>query len=58
MDDCKRYLLDRLQEPSTWRGFALLLAAAGVSMTPELENALVAAGLGLSGLIGVLTRDR
>lgn len=53
----RRYLLDRLKEPSTWRGLALLATAAGVTLTPEQMQAIVAAGLAASGLIGVFTRD-
>lgn len=52
------YLLERAQEPSTWRGAVLLATAAGVNLAPELLNAIVTAGLGLAGLLGVLTKDR
>lgn len=51
------YLVQRLQEPSTWRGLILLLTAAGVSLEPALAEAIIATGLALAGLVGVLTRD-
>ena len=44
------YILDRLKEPSTWRGIALLLGAFGVHVAPELLPAIggaVAAGIGV-----------
>lgn len=54
----KTYLLERLREPSTWRGLILIAAAAGVPVAPELAEAIVAAGMGLAGLVGVLTADQ
>ena len=53
----KSYLIDRAREPSTWRGVVLLLTAIGVPIAPELSEAIVSAGLGIAGLIGVLTAD-
>jgi hypothetical protein len=52
------YFLDRIKEPSTWRGAILFLTAIGVPIVPELQTAIVAAGLGIAGLLGVLTADR
>lgn len=51
------YLLQRAQEPSSWRGLALLATAVGVNIAPEMLNAIVTAGLGIAGLIGVVTKD-
>jgi hypothetical protein len=52
------FILDRLREPSTWRGLALLAAACGVTITPERMDAIVSAGLAISGLIGVFVPDK
>jgi hypothetical protein len=52
----KQYILDRAKEPSTWRGFILFLTAVGVPIVPELQTAIVSAGLGIAGLIGVVTK--
>lgn len=52
----KQYILDRAKEPSTWRGAILFLTAIGVPMAPELQSAIVSAGLGIAGLIGVVTK--
>ena len=54
----KSYLLDRMKETSTWRGLVLLLTALGVPMAPGLSDAIIAAGLGLAGLIGAVMPDR
>ena len=51
------YLLERLYEPSTWRGIILVLTAAGVHISPELEKSIVSVGLSVVGLIGILTKD-
>jgi hypothetical protein len=54
----KQYILDRAKEPSTWRGAILFLTAIGVPIAPQLAEAIVTAGLGLAGLVGILTPDR
>lgn len=53
----KQHLLERLKEPSTWRGMIMLLTAFGIAMTPEMIEAIIATGTGLAGLVGVLTTD-
>lgn len=45
-----------LSEASTWRGLVLIATALGVRLEPEQIDAIVAAGLALSGLIGVFWR--
>jgi len=47
-------VLERLTENSTWRGIILLLTAAGVRLEPEFQNAIIAAGLSIVGLINVI----
>ena len=54
----KDYIIARLGESSTWRGLTLLLTAAGVTISPELSTAIVSFGLGLAGLIGVVSKER
>jgi hypothetical protein len=54
----RQYILDRVREPSTWRGAILFLTAIGVPIAPQLADAIVTAGLGIAGLVGVLTPDR
>lgn len=54
----KYYILERAKEPSTWRGAILFLTAIGVPIAPELQNVIITAGLGLAGLLGVLTSDK
>ena len=54
----KAYVLDRLQEPSTWRGITLLLTAFGIPMAPGMAEAIVSVGLSVTGVIGVVTKDK
>ena len=54
----KAYILERMKEPSTWRGLTLLLTALGVPLAPGLSDAIIAAGLGLAGLIGAVMPDK
>ena len=50
------YLLDRLNENSTWRGILLVLTALGVSLSPQNQEAITAAGLGLVGAINIFRK--
>jgi hypothetical protein len=52
-----RYMVARLGEASTLRGGLYLLTAAGVAIRPEVGEAIIAAGMALAGLIGVLLPD-
>ncbi len=47
----------QLKQPSTWRGFALLATASGVSISPEQAHAIVALGATLAGAIDVFKND-
>lgn len=51
-----RYIIERLAEPSTWRGFILILTSLGVGIAPELVAPVIAAGTGLAGVVGVFTK--
>lgn len=51
------YFLARAKEPSTWRGAILFLTAIGVPIAPAMSDAIVTAGIGLAGLIGMITSD-
>lgn len=54
----KSYILSRAKEPSTWRGAILFLTAIGVPIAPQLGEAIVTAGLGIAGLIGIFAPDK
>ena len=50
------YLLTQLGQSSTWRGILMVLTAVGVSLNPQHQEAIVAAGLGLVGAINILRK--
>lgn len=57
MKTAVKFIAARLSEPSTFRGIFLLLTAAGVTLRPELQAAITAVGLALTGLVGVVVPD-
>lgn len=52
------FILERGKEASTWRGLVALLTAVGITISPELTEALVSAGLAIIGILGVVTADK
>lgn len=52
------YLIARLQEPSTWRGLVLIATACGAMLSHDQQEAIVTAGLLVSGLIGAAVPDQ
>jgi len=51
-------VLEKLSENSTWRGLLLIATALGVKLEPDLQNAILAAGLGAIGLINVVRKGK
>ena len=51
-----QYLIERLKEPSTWRGIFMLLTALGLNIAPELQDSILQAGVALVGVVGVVTK--
>jgi hypothetical protein len=52
------YALNQLSQNSTWRGIILVATALGLKLDPELQNQILAAGLGLVGVINVLRKGK
>lgn len=50
-----QYIIDRIKEPSTWAGVAVLLTAVGVETTAE-ELALV--GAAIAAVLSIIMRER
>ena len=53
-----KYILDRLKEPSSWRGLVMIATAFGVTVNPELLNSIIIVGTGLAGVIGFVFKDK
>jgi len=56
MTTLKQYVLDRLQEKSTWLGLIGLLGAIGVVVTPDQAQTVAAGGAALAGAVLAATR--
>jgi hypothetical protein len=54
----KNYLLSRLREASTWRGIIMLATAIGIPIAPALAESIIAAGLAIAGIVGMLIPDQ
>ena len=54
----RRYLMARMQEPSTWRGIVLIATAFGTAISPPQQEAIVTVGLMIAGLIGAAFPDK
>ena len=54
----KQWILDRLSEPSTYRGIILVLTAVGVQIQPAMIEAIISIGIGAAGVIGMVTADK
>lgn len=52
-----RFVVARLKEASTYRGLMLILTGLGVAIRPEVGEAIVACGVSLAGLVGVVMPD-
>jgi hypothetical protein len=51
-------ILDRLKEPSTWKGLIVVLGAFGIAIEPEMQTHIIAVGGGLFGIIEILRREK
>ena len=51
------WVIARMREPSTWKGIIALAAAFGVVISPEYAAIILAAGVGMAGLINVIITD-
>ena len=53
-----KYIMDRLSEPSSWRGIFAALTGVGIAISPDQAASFTALGLAIIGVIGVFTKDR
>lgn len=51
------YALNRLKEPSTWRGLISFAMALGIGIHPEAIEQIVVAGVAAVGLILTFKKD-
>lgn len=58
MNKIAAYLIARAKERSTWLGLISLATALGLVLEPVQQDAVVAAGMALAGLVAAFTRDK
>lgn len=58
LHDVIEFVLMRLRERSTWLGLISLATAAGLMLSESQQEAVIAAGSALAGLIAALTPDK
>lgn len=52
------YLINRLKEPSTWRGIILVIAGVfGYQMPPGIQETVIAGGVALASVVGAVMPD-
>jgi hypothetical protein len=51
------FVTARLSEASSWRGILFICTSIGLVINPEAQNAIVAAGMALAGLVGLIIPD-
>lgn len=52
-----KYLLDKIQEPSTIRGVILLSSVMGAKISRDMEMAILEVGLILAGILAIIMPD-
>lgn len=54
----KEWVIARVKEPTTWVGLTTILTAAGVSLAPELKEAIVGCGVAIGGLLAIILKEK
>jgi len=54
MNSTFQYVVNRLQEKSTWVSIGTLLTGLGVMIKPDQWQAIMGIGMGVGGLLGTL----
>ena len=53
-----KYIFNRLKERSTWLGIIGLVTVCGATISTELAEQIIAAGIAIAGAIGIVTKDK
>ena len=53
-----RWLLERLQEKTTWYGLTAIATSAGVSVDPNISKEVISTGVAVAGLISVIAKEK
>jgi len=50
--------VERMKEPSTWRGLIALATLAGYSISPEQGELIISTGVGLYSIINIFRKEK
>jgi hypothetical protein len=53
-----KYILNRLFEPSTWRGLVSLATIFGVKIAPDQADAILTAGVSIYSAINIFRKEK
>ena len=53
-----KWIADRAKERSSWLGLITIITAAGVSLNPDVKEAIISLGVAIGGLVAVVTKDK
>lgn len=52
------WIIARLREPTTYGGLTTLLGVIGVTLNPELQDAIIGVCVSVGGLLMVIMREK
>lgn len=58
MKNFLKWVFDRAEEPSTWRGLTVVLTTLGVILSPAQTAAIITAGAAIAGAIEVFRKEK
>ena len=58
MDTGINWFLQRASERSTWFGITAFLTGLGLNISADLSNVIISLGVGIGGLIAIITGDK
>ncbi len=53
-----KYIFNQLKKHSTWLGIIGLVTACGATISAEIAEQIIAAGIAIAGAIGIETKDK
>jgi hypothetical protein len=53
-----KYITNRAKERSTWLGLIAILSGVGITLQPDMRDAVVSLGAAIGGFIAVMTKDK
>lgn len=54
----KKYIINRLKEPSTWSGLGMLAVSLGLGVPPGTIEAITQVATGVGGLLSIFLREK